>query len=69
VDHDQGRALDVFDHLGYGKGLACARSTEKSLVPVPLEQTLDEQVYGLGLISRRLKFRYDLKLAHVVPAV
>ena len=50
---NQGRTLDLLNHIGHGEGLAGAGNTEQGLRGQPLIDTFDKLGDGFGLVTGR----------------
>ncbi len=62
---DKGGFLDPLDDIGHGKGLPGAGHPQEDLVFLPLQYPRAQFLDGLGLISRGLEFRNELKCSHI----
>ena len=62
VAHDQGRLIEPGDDIGHGKRFAGTGHAQQGVVFTPTAERFGQPFDGLGLIARRLVFRYEFEI-------
>jgi hypothetical protein len=63
VADDQRGTVYLLDNIGHGEGFATSGNPQQSLGKVILPKPPEKSVYGLGLVSGRLKIGEDSEFA------
>ncbi len=64
MGNDKGRSLDLFYHVGHGKGLSRACDPKEDLVGQSFQDPMTQLFDSLGLIARRLELGDQFESIH-----
>ena len=67
VGDDECRLLQLLNHIRHRKGLARARHADQGLELIARAKPVDQFLYGLRLVARRLKLTVQFKFHRLLP--